>query len=78
MVQGATIIDDWIAEGEARGEARGRAEEARRSVLGVLCSRFGDPSPSLVSRIKQADAEWCRTLFDRALEVESLDDLVGA
>jgi hypothetical protein len=30
MVQGATIIDDWIAEGEARGEARGRVQREAR------------------------------------------------
>jgi predicted transposase YdaD len=74
-MQGASIIDDWITEGEARGEARGRTEEARRLTLRLLRKRFGELPSALAARIKGADAAWCEALLERALEVESLEEL---
>ena len=79
MARGATIIDDWIAEGEARGEARGatrgRLEEARRKIREALSIRFGPLPEALVTRIEQADAEACEMLFRKALTVNSLAEL---
>lgn len=79
MIKGATIIDDWIAEGEergeARGEARGRAEEARRMVREALSIRFGQLPAALEARIDAADAETCAELHRRALRAESLERL---
>jgi predicted transposase YdaD len=79
MARGATIIDDWIAEGEARGEARGetrgRLEEARRLTREALSIRFGRLPEALAARLEHADAETCEELFRRALVVNSLDEL---
>jgi predicted transposase YdaD len=79
MVRGASIIDDWIAEGEARGRAdgelHGRAEEARRFTLRLLRKRFGELPPALVARIEAADAEACEALAEAALEAESVAEL---
>lgn len=83
MVQGASIIDDWIAEGEARGEARGRAEgeargrevEARRLLLNLLRARFGELPAGLVERVDTATVEWCEALLLQAAQVKSLAEL---
>ncbi|MCC2671695.1 MAG: hypothetical protein K0Q72_4166 [Armatimonadetes bacterium] len=83
MVRGASIIDDWIAEGEARGEARGKAEgethgrlaEAQRLTREALAIRFGALPGALAARIEQSDAEACEVLFRRALVATSLDEL---
>lgn len=79
MVKGATIIDDWIQEGEARGEARGetrgRTEEARRMLLTVLRARFGELPDAMASQIQAADAEWCEALLLQTMRVESLAEL---
>jgi hypothetical protein len=48
-----TILDQKVAEGEARGraegEARGRLEEKRSDVRAVLAARFGAIPPALRS-----------------------------
>jgi predicted transposase YdaD len=79
MVQGASSIDDWIEEGrmEGRMEGReqGRTEAARTIALRILRTRFGELPPALVERVEGADAAWCEALVERAVEVESLDDL---
>lgn len=79
MVQGASIIDDWIAEGEARGKAagelHGRLEEARRLLRTLLEARFGEIPGSLGARIDAADREWCETFLRQAARAESLDEL---
>ena len=71
MADGTTIIDDWIAEGEARG----RYEQARRIAMSVFWKRFGELPSALVERIEQASAEECERLVERALEIESLEEL---
>lgn len=87
MVQGASIIDDWIAEGEARGiargeargiargEARGEAMQARRMLLTFLRARFGELPETLVQRIAVADVSWCEALLLAAARAESLSEL---
>jgi hypothetical protein len=76
MVQGATIIDDWIAEGEARGEARGREAEARRILRLVMESRFGAIPASLETQIASASADWCERLLSSALKAAPIDELL--
>jgi hypothetical protein len=79
MVRGATIIDDWIAEGEARGEARGetrgREGEARQMALRLLRRRFGDLPASLVSRVERLEVAECETLAERLVDGASLEQL---
>lgn len=75
MVQGATIIDDWIAEGEARGETRGRTEEAQRFTREAIKLRFGSLPAALDARILLADATDCEELFRQVMQAATLDDL---
>lgn len=87
MIKGATIIDDWIAEGEergelrgeargeARGEERGRTEGLRVATRDVLMERFGELPPALAARIDAADAATCAELHRRAIRVNSLAEL---
>ncbi len=80
MAQGATIIDDWIAEGEARGEARGRMvgreEEARRLLREALRLRFGAVPETLDARIEAADVDACEALFRKAVLATTLDEVI--
>jgi predicted transposase YdaD len=69
------IIEDWIAEGEARGEARGREDEARRFAANVLTNRFRTLPAAIAARIEAEDAAWCEQIVDCALEAESLSEL---
>ena len=71
MLQEAGIIEDWIAEGEARGTV----EEARKFALLVLSKRFGELPTTLAARIQKAEATWCELLVSHALEVESWTEL---
>lgn len=79
MSEATTIIDDWIAEGEARGEARGRAEgeleATRRVAIRFLRSRFGELPATLVEHVSAADADYCEDLLVRAGSAESLQEL---
>ena len=51
------------------------AEEARRALLHLFRSRFGEPDPALTARIQTADAEWCRSAFDRLLAGAAPEEL---
>jgi predicted transposase YdaD len=87
MLAEGTIIDDWIAEAEARaeargeaqgraeGEARGRAEEAREALRVVLEARFGPLPPGWQSRIADADPDWCRGVIARAAQAATLAEI---
>lgn len=80
MVRGATIVDDWIAEGEARGEARGetrgREEEARQMALRLLRRRFGKVSASMVSQVERLTVAECETLAERLIDGIPLEQLL--
>jgi hypothetical protein len=71
MVKGLGIIDDWIAEGEARCKADG----ARGVLLAVLRERFGQLPCDVVTRVEAADADWCQKLAPRVMSAASLSDL---
>jgi predicted transposase YdaD len=75
MIQGTTIIDDWIAEGEARGEARGRVEEAREMARGLLQKRFGALPEAVVTRVQGLDAPECKRVLERLLDGATLAEL---
>jgi len=72
----ARVRAEAKAEGEAEGEARGKAEAAREMVLHFLTARFGELPEALTRRIGASDADWCRNLFDRAIEAGSLSELI--
>jgi predicted transposase YdaD len=71
------------AEGEALGMAKGRAEgqtegetaAVRRMTLSFLTRRFGELPEALITQIATSDAEWCQSLFDRAIAAASLSEL---
>jgi predicted transposase YdaD len=79
MLKDLGIISEWMEESEARGraegEASGRAEGIRQTLLHVLERRFGPVPEVLHSRIMTADPSWCNALLDRALVVESYNEL---
>lgn len=75
MVQGATIIEDWIAAGEARGEAQGRLEQTRELTLKMLRSRFGTLSEPAEERVHKLEQAACEALFEQALTASSLAEL---
>lgn len=75
MIQGASIIDDWIAEGRAEGEAKGKLDEAQRLLTRFLGNRFGALPPALTAHIAAADAAACEELLLRAGRAESLREL---
>jgi predicted transposase YdaD len=84
VLKEAGIIGEWIEEArqEARqeerleSEARGRAIEARHMVTLALGKRFGELPPGLVAQIEVADREWCEELLARAMQVESVSELL--
>lgn len=87
MLREASFIEEWIREAEigaeargearaeARAEARGEVREARRALLHLFRSRFGEPESALRTRIETADTEWCHGAFDRLLAGASPEEL---
>jgi hypothetical protein len=69
-------IAEGKAEGIAEGKAEGEARLARAMTLHFLTNRFGVLPEELVQRIEVADADWCQSLFDRAIHASSLAELV--
>ena len=67
MLKGASFIEEWIEEGEARG--------ARRVLLRQLGKRFGALPASVTQQIDQMDATECEKLGARLLHAASLEDL---
>jgi predicted transposase YdaD len=79
MLKNLGIISEWMEESEARGEARGEAAgrvmNAREMLLHVLERRFGTAPEALRAQISEASLEWCLATLDRALSVESYEEL---
>jgi hypothetical protein len=71
MVKGLGIIDDWVAEGEARGEARG----IRNALLALLRDRFGELPGDVVTQVEAADPEWCMRTMPLVATASSLAEL---
>jgi flagellar biosynthesis/type III secretory pathway protein FliH len=63
------------AKGKAEGQAEGEAAAARRMTLTFLTQRFGELPEALAAQIATADADWCQSLFDRAIAAASLAEL---
>ena len=71
MLKEASVIQEWIEEGEARGEAR----EARRLALRLLEQSFGELPPEVIARVGVEGRDWCEDLAVRILDAQSLQDL---
>jgi hypothetical protein len=74
MLKDASLIQEWIQEGEARGEARGRDAAAREMLLGVLQQRFGPIPHAVVARVDERTAGWCHDALSVALSANSIDE----
>lgn len=86
MIQDTGIIEEWLAESEARGEARGtergemqgRLREARAILLRQGTRRFGEADEQTKERLEAITSrETLEELLDRLLEVESWDELMA-
>jgi hypothetical protein len=59
------------------GREGGREIESREMALGVLTRRFEELPAQLAERVKIADADWCRTIVERAFDVEDAEELLN-
>jgi predicted transposase YdaD len=75
MLKEASVIQEWIEEGEARGRAEGEAREARRLVLRLLERSFGSLPPEVIARVEAEGRDWCEELALRIRDARSLQDL---
>jgi hypothetical protein len=75
MLKEASVIQEWIEEGEARGRAEGEAREARRLVLRLLERSFGELPPEVIARLEAEGREWCEDLALRIRDAHSLQEL---
>jgi hypothetical protein len=81
-VEESTVVQEWIALGEARGEARGRnegrVEGAREFVVRLGTKRFGGPPSSAQRAALDAatDLDRLTQLGERVYEVNSWDELL--
>ena len=68
-----SIMDDWIAKGEAKGLAKGESRAAVESLLKILKARFGQLPEDLTTKIQTANkSETLQGWIDLALQSESL------
>jgi len=71
----STMVEIWMAEGEARGEARGKAE----AVLTILRTKFKKVPKRVESAIRQMiDPIALDSLTAYAVESKSLDEFATA
>ena len=79
MIYEKGLVDDWLeereAKGEARGEARGELKNMKEMLLKFLTRRFSALPEELVAKINESELEWCGSLFDRSITVNSLNEL---
>lgn len=59
----------------AEGRAEGRAEGARHILLRFLERRFGPLPPESRAQVENLDADGCERLWERAEQVETLEEL---
>ncbi len=70
-------LQKGLEKGLEQGLERGRTEERRHLLLRLVESRFGEPSPSRIERIRSASAGELGQWFDRLLTAGSLDELLA-
>ncbi|HLJ55380.1 MAG TPA: hypothetical protein VKT77_10100 [Chthonomonadaceae bacterium] len=74
MLREASIIDEWIADGEQRG----RMEHARAALKKLGAKRFGEPDARVLAAIDAiTDQETLDRLLLRVLDVESWSELLA-
>jgi Domain of unknown function (DUF4351) len=90
-VEESTVVNEWIAQGEARGEARGAAwgqavgedrgktEEAQKLVLRLGAKRFGSPAPAQTEAaiLGVTDRERLERMAERVLDATNWDELLA-
>ena len=72
MIHEKGLVDHWLEEREAKGEARGELKIMREMLLKFLTRRFSMLPNELVAKINESELEWCKSLFDEAITVNSL------
>ncbi len=77
-LQDPVVSGEVRAEAKAEGKAEGKAEAMRQMTLAFLTRRFGMLPEELTAQITTADADRCQRLFDRAITVTSLSELIEA
>ncbi len=70
-------IEEGLEKGLEQGVEQGRTEERRDLLLRLVESRFGEPSPSQIERIRSASAGELGQWIDRLLTAGSLDELLA-
>ena len=75
MIYEKGLVDDWLEEREAKEEARGELKNMREMLLKFLTRRFSMLPDELVAKINESELEWCESLFDKAITVNSLYEL---
>ena len=90
----ATLVEQWMAEGERRGEKRGEKIGEKRgerigekrgelkgqanALLRQLGRRFGSVPPSARERVAAASATELGTWLDAVLDAKSVDSVFAA
>jgi hypothetical protein len=72
------LLDSILEEKIAEGEARGRLEEKRADVRAVLTARFGTIPPSLEESIADADLEALSGMISRAAVARTIEEMERA
>jgi hypothetical protein len=77
-VEESTVVNGWIAQGEARGEARGAAKATRASIVRIATKRFDAPSSEQLAALDAiTDLDRLARLDDRLLDAVNWDDLLA-
>ena len=71
MIYEKGLVDDWLEEREAKGELK----NMREMLLKFLTRRFSALPNELVAKINESELEWCESLFDQSITVNSLLEL---
>jgi len=72
----SNALEALIAEGIVQGRQEGRQEEKRAAVRRLVERRFGVLPLALAERIAAADEAALDGLFDRAITVDAVADLI--
>ena len=65
------LVDDWLEESKAEGELN----RTRKMLTLFLTRRFNATPDALLKKIDGAEIKWCESLFDRAITIDSLEEL---
>jgi hypothetical protein len=78
-VEESTVVNEWMAIGEARGEARGEVREAQATILRLGAKKFGPAAEGVEAMVKaMEDRPRLERLIDRILDAAGWDDLLAS